>query len=97
MPEVRPFQIRAIFTDNLASVWDIWLHGDDYTAPELRRPVRIRVCALIWEFTGEQNGFPSGCWRVSETADEMDEEKINNAPNCFKEILRGLIDDSLQS
>ena len=94
MEALRRHHIRAIFTDNIESLWDIWLHGDDYTAPELRRPVRIRVCSLIWE---EPNGFPSGYWRVSETADEMDEEQINNAPNCFKEILQSLIDDSLQS
>ena len=94
MEALRRHHIRAIFTDNLESLWDIWLYGDDYTAPELRRPVRIRVCALIWE---EPNGFPSGYWRVSETADEMDEEKINNAPICFKKVLQSLIDDSLQS
>ena len=94
MEVLRRHHIRAIFTDNLASLWDVWLHGDDYTAPELRRPVRIRVCGLIWE---EPNGFPSGYWRVSETADEMDEKQIREAPEEFHQILQGLIDDSLPS
>jgi hypothetical protein len=94
MQGLRRHHIRAIFTDNLASLWDIWLHGDDYTAPELRRPVRIRVCGLIWE---EPNEFPSGYWRVSETVDEMEEKQIREAPEEFRQILQSLIDDSLQS
>ena len=89
MHEVRPFQIRAIFTDNLASVWDIWLHGDDYTAPELRRPVRIRVSSLIWD--DELNDY-----RVGEVVDEIDEEKILGAPRCFHKVLQSLIDHSME-
>lgn len=92
MQGLRRHHIRAIFTDHWAdgSLWDIWLSGDEYTAPELRRPVRIRVCSLTWN-------DDTGDWRVSETADEIDEEKINNAPRCFHEVLHGLIEDSVQS
>lgn len=73
-------QIRVIFTDNLESLWDIYLMNNLY-------PYRIKVWDLIWEDEKNQ-------WRVSQEMNEMNEQDILNAPIHFKKILQGIIAQS---
>jgi hypothetical protein len=70
-------QIRIIFTDDLESLWDIYLLDNVY-------PYRIRVWDLIWENN-------KGRWRVGDEMDEMDEQKILEAPAPFKSVLERII------
>jgi len=75
-------QIRAIFTDNLESLWHVWL-------TPCNLPYKIKVYDLIWK---EPHGFPSGYWVVGEMKDEMNAEDIEDSADEFKWALSSLIE-----
>ena len=74
--------IRAIFTDQHQSLWQVWLTDYD-------EPYKIKVYDLIWR---EPHGFPSGYWTVGECKDTMDEHDIGKSAVEFKSSLNSLIE-----
>ena len=75
-------QIRAIFTDEAQSLWQVWL-------TPCNSPYKIKVYDLVWQ---EPNGFPSGYWTVGTLQDKMDDQDIEESPDEFKSALSSLIE-----